>query len=473
MAIALYARVSTDSEDQAHALEQQLSRLREKAAAFGQEVLEFVDVASGTRDDRPQLKKLMQACESGQLETVLVTRLDRMTRSTVHGGKLMRLFNQPSWPNLICLDQAIDLSTANGRFFANLLMGMAQMESELIGERVQHGHRHARKQLKPQATKPPFGYRYTEGKQNYELDPEAAAIARQIVQVVLQTQSVRRGFDWQRDHGGTPFKSLEGMRRWLQNPALRGCRVYGTLHYKVDEQGERHRLVNRAGEVEQVIPGAHAPLLSEEQQQQVAAVIKRLSQKPLMPIQHRRARVLTGLLVCGHCGKRMFHRYPGAGRAHYMRCGQQICTARPRPLIREEVAIQALIDELARHKPLLAMGGLCDELRLQGAISDEALALQTTIMKLRALNDPELAEVIEHKEIRLDQLMSAPAVKAKAGFNLCEAIEALEDPKAWAELFATPEAQRRMFTQWIKQAVVIGKRVERVELRMVDPANAP
>ena len=60
MATAIYARVSTQSEEQAHALEQQLHRLRSKAAELGEPLVEFVDVASATKDKRPELKRLLR-----------------------------------------------------------------------------------------------------------------------------------------------------------------------------------------------------------------------------------------------------------------------------------------------------------------------------------------------------------------------------------------------------------------------------
>ena len=78
---ALYARVSTD--DRGQDPETQLRQLREYAGRRGFAMAgEFVDVASGTRNDRPSHKRLLEAVRKRQVDVVLVWRYDRFARST-------------------------------------------------------------------------------------------------------------------------------------------------------------------------------------------------------------------------------------------------------------------------------------------------------------------------------------------------------------------------------------------------------
>ena len=470
MTTAIYARVSTESDDQAHALEQQLSRLREHAAQLGEPVVEFVDVASGTRDDRPELKRLLECCEQGLLTTVLCTRMDRMSRSTVHGGKLLRLFNQESWPNLICLDQSIDLSTAMGRFYANLLMGMAQMESELIGERVHHGQLYARKQLKPQAGKPPFGYRYTEGKLNYELDPETAPIGRQIVTRFLQSASLRDAFDYQYQECGQAFRSLEGLRRWLLNPAIAGSRVYGTFRWKLDADGNKSRLLNKPGQVEEIHPHAHPGLISHEEQVEIQQVMQSLRVRSLAPIRTRRSRVLTGLVYCGHCGGLMHYHQPRKPGPTYLRCGHEVCPIRPHKAIQQEAVVEAVLRRLWEKREVLAYGSVVDELRLKQQLSPEIKQLQGQISDLRLLEDEDLTDVIERKEQRLSTLLEECVSNGGSRFTLADALNALDQPAVWTEMTKTPEQTRRLVSQWVDRVVVSDGAVKEVRLRAGEAA---
>ena len=124
MRTALYARVSTASDEQELALQQQLGRLREAAKA--DTATEFIDIASGSRDDRAQLERLIKACRAGQIDRVIVTRLDRMSRSMAHGAELLEFFSAEDTPNLIALDDGLDLSTVGGRFVARMLINLGQ-----------------------------------------------------------------------------------------------------------------------------------------------------------------------------------------------------------------------------------------------------------------------------------------------------------------------------------------------------------
>ena len=466
MTTAIYARVSTESEDQAHALEQQLHRLREQAGQLGEPVVEFVDVASGTRDDRPELKRLLECCQGGLLNTVVCTRLDRMSRSTVHGGKLLRLFNQDSWPNLICLDQSIDLSSAMGRFYANLLMGMAQMESELIGERVHHGQMYARKQLKPQSGKPPYGYRYTEQKLNYELDADTSPKARQIIEHFLESASLRDTFDYQYEHCDQAFRSREGLRRWLMNPALAGHRVYGTFKWKLDIDGNKSRLLNKPGEVEEIHPHAHPALVSHEEQVQIHQVMQSLRVRASTPMRTRRTRVLTGLVFSGHCGGLMHYHQPRKLGPTYLRCTHEVCPVRPHKVITEERVLDVVLQRLWEKRELLAYGSLVDELRLKQRLSPEIKELQGQISDLRLLDDPDLVEVIKKKESRLNTLLQDCVSDGGSRFTLSDALKALDQPVVWAEMTKTPEQTRRLVSQWVERVVVGDGVVKQVLLRV-------
>ena len=79
--VALYARVST--VDRRQDPETQLHTRREYAARRGfMCVGEYVDYASGTRDDRPQYRALLDVAQERQVDVVLVWRYDRLARST-------------------------------------------------------------------------------------------------------------------------------------------------------------------------------------------------------------------------------------------------------------------------------------------------------------------------------------------------------------------------------------------------------
>jgi DNA invertase Pin-like site-specific DNA recombinase len=140
---AIYARVSTSEQSSAPQVEQ----LRAHAARLGWEVpdsLVFTDNGiSGIRDNRPALDRLRVAMRSGQVDTVLATKLDRLGRSVIG---VLNFFEEAesAGVRIVVVDQGFDTSTPTGRLTRNLLASIAEFERELIRERRAGGVARAR-----------------------------------------------------------------------------------------------------------------------------------------------------------------------------------------------------------------------------------------------------------------------------------------------------------------------------------------
>src|SRR5207247_2208956 len=139
---ALYARVSTPDQTP----ENQLSVLRSFAAARSWDAREFMDHGvSGTKERRPALDAMLAAGRARKVDVVLVTKLDRLARSTHHLVTLAKEL-QALGVDLVVLDQAIDTTTPAGRLLFHVLAAIAEFERDLIRERVIAGVRRARAQ---------------------------------------------------------------------------------------------------------------------------------------------------------------------------------------------------------------------------------------------------------------------------------------------------------------------------------------
>ena len=136
MNVALYARVSTDGQDP----ELQLSALRDHAANRGWVITgEFVDQGySGAKEKRPALERLMKAAWAGGLQAVLVWRFDRFARSVTHLIKALEEFRSLNL-NFISLQEQFDTSTPIGQAMFTIIGVMAQLERDIIRERVRAG----------------------------------------------------------------------------------------------------------------------------------------------------------------------------------------------------------------------------------------------------------------------------------------------------------------------------------------------
>src|SRR5882672_10780511 len=151
--VAIYARVST--VDKGQDPETQLLGLREYAARRAFVVVgEYVDYASGTREDRPQYQALFAAARRRQLDVVLVWRYDRFARSTTALVNALQEF-QSLGIDFISYQEHIDTTTPQGELIFTVMASLAQFESALMSERVKAGMARARAQGK-RISRPPI-----------------------------------------------------------------------------------------------------------------------------------------------------------------------------------------------------------------------------------------------------------------------------------------------------------------------------
>ncbi len=144
--VALYARVSTSDKGQDP--ETQLLALRAYAARRGfVPAGEYVDYASGTRDNRPQYQALLTAARKRQVDVVLVWRYDRFARSTQALVQALHEFHRLG-VDFISHQENIDTTTPQGELIFTVMASLAQFERALISERVKAGMARAKAQGK-------------------------------------------------------------------------------------------------------------------------------------------------------------------------------------------------------------------------------------------------------------------------------------------------------------------------------------
>ena len=90
---------------------------------------------SGASLDRPALQNLLGDVGAGKINTVVVYKVDRLTRSLADFAKLVELFDQYS-VSFVSITQSFNPTSSMGRLTLNVLLSFAQFEREVIGERV-------------------------------------------------------------------------------------------------------------------------------------------------------------------------------------------------------------------------------------------------------------------------------------------------------------------------------------------------
>ncbi len=134
--VAVYARCSTRLQNP----ETQLLPLREYCRNRGfSEVTEYVDVGqSGAKVSRPALDRLMKDARGRRIDAILVFRLDRAARSTAHLIAMLEEFRALG-VEFISINEQVDTSTPIGKMIFTVIGSIAQLERDIIRERVMAG----------------------------------------------------------------------------------------------------------------------------------------------------------------------------------------------------------------------------------------------------------------------------------------------------------------------------------------------
>jgi DNA invertase Pin-like site-specific DNA recombinase len=162
---AIYTRKSTDE-----GLEQAFNSLdaqREACAAFIQsQKHEGWTVSPTMYDDggfsggtleRPALKRLLADIEAGQIDVIVVYKVDRLTRALSDFAKLVEVFDRRG-VSFVSITQQFNTTTSMGRLTLNVLLSFAQFEREVIGERVRDKIAASKKKGMWMGGMPPLGY---------------------------------------------------------------------------------------------------------------------------------------------------------------------------------------------------------------------------------------------------------------------------------------------------------------------------
>ncbi len=312
---AIYTRKSTEE-----GLEQDFNTLdaqREAAEAFIQSQRREGWIAlperyddggfTGANMERPALQRLLAAVEAGDVDCVVVYKVDRLSRSLLDFTRILSQFEKRN-VSFVAVTQQFNTSTSLGRLTLNILLSFAQFERELIGERTRDKMSAARKKGKWVGGCPVLGYGVDPGGGRLVVNEAEAEQVRAIFALFAETGSLqqtlaeieRRGWrlkSWTcksgEFHTGGRF-TLSALRRLLSNILYTG-------------------VVRHLGKV---YPGEHTAILEPDQWERAQNLIPQ-SIHPRGGMRNKHQALLQGLLHCECCAAPMVYSYAAQGGRKY------------------------------------------------------------------------------------------------------------------------------------------------------------
>ena len=288
---------------------------------------------SGGTTNRPDFQRMMESVRSGEIDIIVIYKLDRISRNKRDFWNLAHELKQYN-VTISTATQFVEMQTSGGRAATGVMMDFAEYEREIDSERINGQIRAARMAGRWASAATPYGYAKT---QHAELvvDEEAAKRVRFIFDRYIVIKSARQVAVELNER----FGDKEANRPWrtthvyriLENIAYKGYVQYRDREYK----------------------GIHAPLVTEEvwaKAREIAAgnVVAEGGEKRIETVAE-----FKGILKCGHCGGAMVPKFAvRSGRRYiYYKCQKDEVRAVPtcpiRSIASQEIE-RPIWNELAR-----------------------------------------------------------------------------------------------------------------------------
>jgi DNA invertase Pin-like site-specific DNA recombinase len=511
MNILGYGRVS--SEEQAidsHALEKQLMRLR---AAGANKI--FYDVGKRTNDKRKginQLIKYIESCSSGEIQTLIFTRLDRISASIVLFYQLVEVCKAKKI-KLEALDDAIDLDSVGGEFSADVRVLIAKHEVKMLSLRVRKDLE-ARKNSKKPSYRPPFGFRI--GGDNYDyyefdttplvclLDGSreltAIDVARMRVEAFFECGSIRSATKkinalfgvwrtqprnvqpdrvnivneedvitsklWSRTGNATSnglFLSSSGLSIWLTNPVIAG----GTAVEKT-APGKKHSKPHHELNIHW---GTHEGIITIEQRGQILSILAKNKYNRWATHDKEESKIFSGLVYCSHCGSKMtingtqFLKKSQKNISYFQclyyrnngTCGNKTMIS---SVELDSQVIPMLIKE-AERLSVIGVGVVKAEEPLELITLKQQLAQLETIRGKNSSIEKAIAEI---KEDIFLKTASLATIQTQWVVSRDQIIQAFANSEFWDSI-DSPSDKKRLLGECIREIKVDGDRVLSVKYR--------
>jgi len=263
---------------------------------------------TGGNMERPAFKRLVADIEAGEIDCVVVYKVDRLSRSLLDFARIMEIFDRHG-VSFVSVTQQFNTTSSMGRLTLNILLSFAQFEREIIAERTRDKMSAARRKGKWVGGQPVLGYDVDPKGGKLLVNEEEAERVRAIYRIYLDYKAMipvvqeldRQGWGtkrWttkkDRERGGRPF-TKNSLFRLLTNVIYTGKVEYKGVIY----EGEHERIVDDA--------------LWKE----VRETLQMNGRSGCAEKRNKYGALLRGLLYCVPCGTGMIHTYTAKNGRRY------------------------------------------------------------------------------------------------------------------------------------------------------------
>ncbi|MDK2741963.1 MAG: recombinase family protein [Nitrospira sp. BO4] len=240
---------------------------------------------SGGTMDRPALVRLLADVEAGRLDTIVVYKVDRLTRSLADFARIVEHL-EAAQVSFVSVTQQFSTTSSMGRLTLNVLLSFAQFEREVTGERIREKIAASKRKGMWMGGPVPLGYALHE--RQLRVNPEEADRVRLIFQLYLELKCVHR-LSVELKHRGICSKV-----RLHQTGRTSGGNAFfrGALYAILKNRLYRGEIAHRGA----IYPGQQAAIVSPELWDAVQALLAANNQAKRTGVYAKDPSLLAGLL---------------------------------------------------------------------------------------------------------------------------------------------------------------------------------
>lgn len=248
---------------------------------------------SGGNMERPALRRLLADIEAGRIDTVVVYKVDRLTRSLADFAKIVDAFDAKN-VSFVSVTQQFNTTTSMGRLTLNMLLSFAQFEREVTGERIRDKIAASKAKGMWMGGMTPLGYDAKDRK--LVINSEEAETVRHIFRRYAALKSVRALKE------GLDASGIVSKMRICANGTQRGGlpMARGALYLMLQNSIYRGQIVHKGT----VHPGLHEAIIEEDLWNEVQDVLAKNRIERMTQSTATAPSLLAGLVYDGN-GERM------------------------------------------------------------------------------------------------------------------------------------------------------------------------
>jgi len=297
--VAGYLRVSTYHQaEEGDSLNEQEKQIRKYCDFKGWNNFTFYreEGVSAKDTNRIRLQQLIQDIKDGKINTVVVKKIDRLSRSILDFEQLFKFFDQHN-VDLISLHENFDTSSAMGRAVIRIILVFAQLEREQTSERTADIMEFRAQQGLWNGGTPILGYHFNPEEEVPKVIEEEAQLVADIFRLYIEKGSASEV---------ATILNNKGYRNkvWVNKGGeKRGGNKF--TKFSVIPLLKREFYIGKVRHKDNLYDGKHQAIVDVQTFTNVQKILERNGQINRNLYQDKYDFILQGLLYCGHCHKAM------------------------------------------------------------------------------------------------------------------------------------------------------------------------